>query len=279
VHHPETEFADGTLFSIKSMEKVCIAILRAWALLNTNPEAINRQLAVVLEIFRLQKYNGISYECEDDEEEEEDNVSLKRNQRSTKKKKHASMKEEWVNVKQSIKEAQILPLELIALRMMKKSENKDAIPEPMIPFLRDAEGLRKKKRMELDWYAHDKWFMSHMVEYDMGPDNKKVMRTRGYKDWKISDTASADSSALSCEIEEEGEEERNNDVSNDRWDNVCRKQYHHHQQVAAEVVAVKRKLTSEERKVKAKAGPFHPMVVDAANRAIQEAFQYDDSNF
>lgn len=261
--HADKEFADGTFFTITSMEKVCVAVLRAWSLLNTNPREVEKQLHSILDMFRARRYSGIVEE------------SL-----VTKKSSWSSSSDAWANLKQSIKDAQILPLELIALRMM--NSNSNPLPDAMVPFLKDVEALKRKKRMDSDWYTHKHWFMSHMVDYhhdhnSNNNNNNKVLRIRSYKDWAVFvDKRYLDQSEVEEKDNNNDDEDRNNDVANDRAEDVCRKQYYYHRKKSSSSSSTDpRKLTSGEKKLKAKAGPFHPAVMDAANRAIEEACRFD----
>jgi hypothetical protein len=249
------EFKDGTLFTILCIEKVCVAVLRAWSLLNTDPGTINKQLQATLDYLRTKRCPGIDVSSSTCEHE-----------------KNAA----WTNFKQSVREAQILPLELLALRVMRSSDC-GVIPDAMQKYLKDAAALQKRKRLNSDWHTHQHWFMSHMVEYESSDAcifssssrSTRTIKIKSYKDWPTTITSEAEEGErTAAENVGEDEEDTNNDIRNDQWQNVCRKRYDTNSSSGG---LSTRKLTKNEMKVKAKAGPFHPMLVGAVNKAIEEA--------
>ena len=251
------EFKDGTLFTILCIEKVCVALLRTWSLLNTDPGTINKQMQATLDYLYTRRHPGInvlsSSSCEDG---------------------NKISKAAWTNFKQSVCEAQILPLEVLALRVMKSSD-KGVFPEAMAQYIKDADGLKKRKRLNTDWHTHQNWFMSHMIEYESASldgfniRGTKKITIKSYKDWPTTAKTSEDDRRAEAAAEEEDEEDRNNDIRNDQWHDVSRKRYHDSSGFSST-----RKLTKNEMKVKAKATPFHPMVVAAVNKAIDEACSF-----
>lgn len=263
--HP-LEFSDGALFEIRDIKRVCIAVVSAWANLNTDPDAIHEQLHGILNHLESKSFPVLQSK----------NTAAAGKDNNSSKKKRGMECDEWWNFKAALKEAQILPLQLLVARM---ARNNQTIPQELLLIMQQqknaaAGGERSntpKKKVETDWHNQTHWFMSHLVEYT---GMKREMKIKSYRDWSPLQHPH-DMTAVQMQ-DEDCDEERNNNVQNDQ---TCVQGKHYFSSSGSskpEAARKKRELTAEERKIKSAAGPFHPVVVQAAAQAIEEAWQYKE---
>lgn len=226
--------SECTLFEVKDMRKMCIAVMKAWSLLSTDPMDVEKQLSSVLNF--LEQKRNLHMMSEDSE---------------------GKRWGPWKWFKEAAEEAQIVPLDLLLVRLRRDGKS---IP----PMCEEYASSPNKKRMLLDWYECKHWVMTHMVKFVQDgscsplPQRQAV---QGYAGWGIFSEKQSCTAEKEDEEDPELEEMRNNDVSNDRL------------AIDAEAPGELRigGLTREQRRRKLEAGPFHPFVVDAARRAIEEA--------
>lgn len=227
--------SECTLFEVRDMRRMCVAVIRAWSLLSTDPAEVERQLASVLNFLEQRK-----------------NLHMMSDE--TEGKRWGP----WQWFKEAAEEAQIMPLDLLLVRLRRDEK---AIP----PKCEEYASSPQKKRMLLDWHECKHWVMTHMVKFVQDGSSSSPLAPRqavqGYAGWGMPCEQQLHPLPKEDDEDPELEEMRNNDVANDRL------------AIDAEAQGEVRigGLTSEQRKRKLEAGPFHPFVVEAARRAIEEA--------
>ena len=293
----EKQCPEGTVIRVRSLEKVCVAVVRAWGLLNANPEKFDNRLDAILSHIRgkqaLQNIVGCAegrqkqHQISSDEDDTQNHNVRTRDP------------PEWAYFKAGVKEAQVhclspmkfllavdsllpkrcctlshnlsqaMPLHLVVTRM--KRNGRQQVPTALLETSRGT-GVDPLPANR-DWHTHSEWFVAHTVEYipKATEPTGKALVVKSYKDWGCSTKHQATSptdnplQALASELADEQSEEMNNDISNDRFVGGSECVREEGQQ----------RLTRDQRRLKKTAGPFHPVVVEVVRRAIAEAALFE----
>lgn len=256
---PEID-SDGTIFAARDVPGICSAIFHAWMLLNKQPATVEKQMASALEFLRQQGKDKMLPMMMAADAAAEENLPCS--------------SKAWENFKICLQDAEVIPVDLMAIRMRRDGRE---VPASLL----DLCSSRKKNgnKMLLDWNECRHWFVPHMLKYvhDGGSGGGSIVAARAavqrFHGWGVVDytihnqlpknislpAASDGGGAASCSDDEHA----NNNVDNDQFvvASLLQKSDESEKQNLL--------LTPEERKAKAKAGPFHALVVDAAKRAIE----------
>ena len=241
---PEID-SDGTIFAARDVPAICSAIFNAWMLLNKQPACVEKQMVSVLKFLRQQSKDKMlpMMMAADDMAWPEKTCS-----------------KAWENFKICLQDAEIIPVDLMAIRMRRDGRE---VPDSLLDL---CSSRKNGNKMLLDWNECRHWFVPHMLKYvHDGTYMKARAAVQRFHGWGVVDytpqlpkNISLQAFGVSCL----DDEHKNNNVDNDEF-------------VVASLLQKTDKsknqllLTPEERKVKAKAGPFHALVVDAARKAIE----------
>lgn len=222
--------ASGTIFAVKDLPRICEAVFGAWMLLHKQPSCIEKQMASVLEFLDRAKQQKIMpmlpLLADAGVDDGDENLC-------------SSKKRDWDTFKLCLQDADIVPVDLMVTRMMRKNAGSGEPPAALLDFCENRD--RVCRRMPCDWQDCKYWFVPHMVRHN-ADGRTAVQRFTGWGLVDYMHTPFLPPGVGGCEdaAAAGGEDEE-----------VPR-------------------LTLEERERKAKAGgPFHALVVDAARKAIE----------
>lgn len=272
---PELD-SDGTVFAIRDVVKVCSAVFNAWALLNKQPSMVERQADACIKFLRSRiDASNLSMM-----------IGAGGNGSADCRQSHHHACKEWENFKLCLQDADVVPVDLMVVRMRRAASSSDGatIPASLQQLLncpnKKRGGGEPPRKMTADWYECKHWFVPHAVRYVAAASSCQAVVQRftgwGVVDYHCQQQPQHQQQQRQHNGEEEEEEEAaNNNVANDRFVMSASR--------SAEAAATGEEegeegqqhqqmlllLTPEERKLKAQAGPFHAMVVDAARKAIE----------
>lgn len=247
IYCPEIE-SDGTIFAARDVEAICSAIFNAWMLLNKQPIHVEKQMASVLKFLRQQGNDKMLPMMMAD-----DGMALLPGKTCSKA---------WENFKICLQDAEIIPVDLMAIRMRRDGRE---VPASLMDL---CSSKKNGNKMLLDWHKCRHWFVPHMLKYVHDDGSIKAARAavQRFHGWGVVEYVPQlpknillPALGVSCS----DDEQKNNNVDNDQLfvaSSLQKKDESMKQQLI---------LTPEERRVKAKAGPFHSLVVDAARKAIE----------
>ena len=222
--------ASGTIFAVKDLPRICEAVFGAWMLLHKQPSCIEKQMASVLEFLDRAKQQKIMPMlplpiADAGVDDGGENLC-------------SSKKRDWDTFKLCLQDADIVPVDLMVTRMMRKNAaGSGDPPAALLDFCENRD--RVCRRMPCDWQDCKYWFVPHMVRH--GADGRTAVQR--FTGWGLVDYTPMPSLPPGVGGGEDAAEAGEEDVP---------------------------RLTLEERERKAKAGgPFHALVVDAARKAIE----------
>lgn len=243
---PELD-SDGTIFKVKDVRGICASVFRAWMHLNKQPALVEKQMDLVLQFLRSQSKKSMLP------------MMMNAEYENLVQQNCTAGKKEWENFKISLQDAEVIPVDLMVIRM-----RRDGLEVPAA-LLNLCCCKSEKKKMLSDWHECRHWFVPHLLQYHNQTGGAVVQQ---FSDWgnTVHPTHCTDhqTAALLHSWEQE-EETANNDVHNDQFHLASRSS-------AASNLSTQDNnllLTAEQKKAKAKAGPMHAMVVEAAKKAIE----------
>lgn len=239
---PEQPLArDGTIFRLKDARMLCVAVVKAWSLLSLEPHREEQQLAAVLNHLEGTTHLGIMTPPN-----------------------NGGGGRMWQGFKEGLEEAQVIPLDLLLIRMKRSGGDGHANLRHLLSCPEREEG---RETMAVEWHMCRHWFVSHAVEYEGQGSSLQLQGFHAWGSLSSSDGTADDVVTKGAKEErEQEEEERDNNVANDQFVTAA--------VAASEKGGMNRRrgiMTKDERQRKRQAGPLHPLVVRAARRAIEIA--------
>lgn len=235
---------------------MCEAVLRAWALLHKQPSCIEEHAKMVLKFL-----------CRGDRDE---TLLLPMIFSSGAADDDGSAQKEWEKFKICLQDAEVIPVDRMVMRMRRDGK---PVPEALLALChRSTRENPSSKKMPADWQHCKHWFVPHLLRYvPDGPIATRAVVQR-FSGWGIVDygcgSCSRDDEQQATKKDACDNEEENNNVENDQFAGILAMAKASVSEASSSLL-----LTKEERKVKAQAGPFHPLVVDAASKAIHAVLE------